>query len=616
MRSRVAEGSSPGINHKEQLVSGFERSRKSELRWLLRQLRPFWPSHLVSVLMMVLSSLMFLLDPLLIKWLIDTAFPKRNFRLLLFAAAAFFVIYGCRTGFSALSRLVSFRTVQKLALGMRLQILEQMNRLSADYHETTPVGQKVYRMEQDVDQVAELGSSLVPSVLQTSFNTIFVIGTMSFLNLRLTCILLPLMPLFFFFRRYYELRLRLASQSAQNCSSEENSFLQEHLSHVIQVQLLGQEAGQSNRFLDRATARMSALNHRAFTEILFSVCYLGAISLGAIGVLAYGGYQVFIGALTVGGLVAFYSYVTRLFEPLNVAVDVYSRLNRLSSSISRIVQVLGAVPSVIDDPTAVDLPSNWHGRVDLQNVTFTYGNGRLILKELNFRISPGEKVALVGASGSGKSTIAKLIARLYDVDAGCVEIDGMDIRKVCLASLRSRVCYLMQDPVIFDRSLKENLLLGNPRASREDLLGAVEIADLSRVVDRLPMGWDTAAGPKGNTLSGGERQRLALARAILQKPHVMLLDESTSALDLRTEQRIFSNLKRHFREQTILFVSHRLSSLTWVDRIIVLSHGQIQESGSHQDLMDRSGPYRQMYCMMDDHRLGFFPFLGPSLAKP
>ena len=185
-------------------VNQFDGTCRSELRWLIRQLRPLLRSHLLSILLMVLSSLMFLLDPLLIKWLIDSAFPSRNFHLLLVAAAAFFAIYGCRTGFSALSRLVSFRTVQKLALTMRLQILDQMNRLSADYHETTPVGQKIYRIEQDVDQAAELGSSIVPSMLQTGFNTIFVIGTMSFLNLRLTCILLPLMPLFFFFRRHFE----------------------------------------------------------------------------------------------------------------------------------------------------------------------------------------------------------------------------------------------------------------------------------------------------------------------------------------------------------------------------------------------------------------------------
>src|SRR5436190_17958532 len=207
-----------------------------QFRWFLHQLRPLLRAHLFSVSLIVLSSLMFLLDPLLIKWLIDSVLPTKDFHLLLAAATRFFGLYLCRLGFSTLAGLVSFRTVQELVFRIRLNILEQMNRLSADYHETTPVGEKLYRMEQDVDQVAELGSSLVPSVLQTAFNTIFVVGTMFVLDFRLTCMVLPLVPLFYVFRNYFDSRLREASDSAQQQSSRESSFLQEHLGSVVQVQ--------------------------------------------------------------------------------------------------------------------------------------------------------------------------------------------------------------------------------------------------------------------------------------------------------------------------------------------------------------------------------------------
>src|SRR5216684_1938808 len=199
----------------------------SQLRWFLRKLRPLLRAHLLSVSLIVLSSLMFLLDPLLIKWLIDNVLPKRDMRLLLLAAGGFLGIYICRLGFSALAGLVSFRTVQNLVFRIRLDILEHMNRLSADYHEATPIGEKLYRMEQDVDQVAELGSSLVPFALQTTFNAIFVVATMFVLNFKLTCMVLPLVPLFFVFRRYFDSRLRQASDSAQQQSSKESSFLQE-----------------------------------------------------------------------------------------------------------------------------------------------------------------------------------------------------------------------------------------------------------------------------------------------------------------------------------------------------------------------------------------------------
>src|SRR6266849_2680690 len=241
----------------------------SQLQWFVRKLRPLLRAHLLSVSLIVLSSLMFLLDPLLIKWLIDNVLPKKDMRLLLIAAGGFMGIYVCRLGFSALAGMVSFRTVQNLVFRIRLDILEHMNRLSADYHESTPIGEKLYRMEQDVDQVAELGSSLVPYVLQTLFNSVFVIGTMLVLDFRLTCVVLPLMPLFFVFRRHFESRLRGASDSAQQQSSKESSFLQEHLASVVQIQLLHQERSETQTFLERAGARVKALNERNLVEIMF-----------------------------------------------------------------------------------------------------------------------------------------------------------------------------------------------------------------------------------------------------------------------------------------------------------------------------------------------------------
>ena len=567
----------------------------SQLQWFVRKLRPLLRAHLLSVSLIVLSSLMFLLDPLLIKWLIDKVLPRRDMRLLLFAAGGFLGIYVCRLGFSALAGVVSFRTVQNLVFRIRLDILEHMNRLSADYHESTPIGEKLYRMEQDVDQVAELGSSLVPYVLQTTFNAVFVIGTMFFLDFRLTILLLPLMPLFFVFRRRFEGQLRQASDSAQQQSSRESSFLQEHLASVIQIQLLRRERSQVQAFLERASARMKALNQRTLTETLFRTCYMAVIALGTIATLGYGGYEVFVGALTVGGLVAFYSYLARLFDPLNAAVDIYSRFNRLSASIRRIVEVIEKTPTVSESPSAMHFPSSSRGCVELQRVSFSYGKATPVVDGLELKLEAGEKVALVGVSGSGKSTITKLIARLYDVNQGAIHIDGIDVRDVRLESLRTNVCYLMQDAVLFDRTLKENLLLGKPSATNRDLFGALETADLGELISCLPQGWDTPIGPKGNFLSGGERQRLALARLVLQNPSVLLLDESTSALDAPSERRVFTNLVERFADKTIVFVSHRISALKWVDRIVVLNGGIVEEQGTHDRLVGNGGLYALLH---------------------
>src|SRR5882724_3723444 len=568
---------------------------KIQAQWFFRQLRPLLPAYFLSVLLVVLSSLMFLLDPLLMKWLIDRVLPKKDFRLLVFAACGFFLLYIFRLGFFTLAQLVNFRTIQKLVLRMRLSILEQMNLLSADYHETTAVGERLYRLEQDVDQVAEVGSNLVPFVLQTAFKAIFVMGTMLTLDSRLTLMVLPLMPLFVVFRKKFERPLRQASDAVQERAARENSFLQEHLSSVIQVQLLHQERNQTEAFMERASERMKALNHRELVEVLFSACYMGIIALGTIAILGYGGYQVFIGALTIGGVVAFYSYVGALFDPLGAAVHIYSQLNRLRTNIRRIREVTERAPGVPEMPGAVSFPSPLRGYVEMEGVSFSYCEDAPVLDGIDLKLQPGEKVALVGMSGSGKSTIAKLIARLYDVHRGTVYIDGMDVRELRLESLRTKVSYLLQDAVLFDRTLKENLLLGNPLARTQELHRALEIADMEGLLQRLPKGWDTPVGPRGNALSGGERQRVALARAVLQNPSILLLDESTSALDAPSERRIFMNLAQHFPKQTIVFVSHRIASLKWVDRIIVLNRGMIEEQGTHDQLIHTGGLYTHLH---------------------
>ena len=543
---------------------------------------------------MVLSSLMFLLDPLLMRWLIDEILPKKDFRLLLFAVGSFFALYVSRTVSLAFAAKVSFATVQKLVFRIRLGILEKMNCLSAEYHETTPIGERVYRIEQDVDQVADLGSSLVPYVLQTAFNSVFVVGAMLMLDFRLTCVVLPLAPLFLGFKKYFEGRLRQASDSVQQESTRESCFLQEHLASVIQIQLLHQEDTQIQAFLHRANARMKTLNHRNLVEILFRTCYMAVIALGTIGILAYGGYELFAGALTVGGLVAFYSYLGRLFDPLNATVDIYSRFNRLGSSIRRILEVLEMKPSVPEQPGAIPLINPLRDCVEMKDVGFSYRNGPPVLEGVNLKIKAGEKIALVGISGSGKSTVTKLISRLYDVNAGAVCIDGIDVRNFCLRSLRTRVCYLMQDAILFDRTLKENLLLGKQCATKKELLRAIEMADLDDLLGRLSKGWDTPIGPRGNALSGGERQRVALARAVLQAPSLLLLDESTSALDAPGEQRVFANLAETFRRETIVFISHRISALKWVDRIVVLHDRAIEEQGTHDHLMNLGGLYKYL----------------------
>lgn len=568
---------------------------RKEIRWLAVQMRPFLRAQILSVIFTILSSAMFLLDPLIIKWMIDTVFPRKDIRLLVLGGISFFGIYVCRLAFSSIGNLINFDTVQKLVFRMRLNLLKRINGLSAEFHESVPVGEKLYRIERDVDQVTDIGSDFVPYVLRMTSNTIFVVVTMLILNFRLTCMVLPLMPLFLVLKKRFRDVLRTASDTAQQKSSRESSFLQEHLGALVQIQLLHRELTQTRSFVRLASERVRALRGRKLTEIGFSVSCMMVIVLGTIAVLSYGGYEVLKGALTIGGFVAFYSYLGRLFDPMNAAVEIYARLNRVSTSIRRILEISELTPTVPEHHHPIILPRRLSGAVRMRAISFRYREGQQVLQGLNLDIREGEKVAIVGPSGSGKSTIAKLISRLYDADEGNVWIDNTEVRQIKLDSLRRKICYLPQDAVLFDRSLKLNLLLANPEATDEELSEAVRIAMLTDVLNALPYGWDTELGPRGGKLSGGEKQRLAVARAVLQKPELIILDESTSAVDVPTEKQIFQNLRRHFSRQTMLFVSHRISALEWVDRIVVVDEGVIKEQGTHDQLIRKAGLYKILH---------------------
>jgi ABC-type multidrug transport system fused ATPase/permease subunit len=276
------------------------------------------------------------------------------------------------------------------------------------------------------------------------------------------------------------------------------------------------------------------------------------------------------------------------------AVDIYSRLQRAGASIRRVLEVKNEAPTVVDLPGAVALGSSTRGTVSLENVTFGYCDGPPVLSDLSFSVEPGERVAIVGASGSGKSTIARLIPRQYDPCSGSVTIDGQDVRSLQIKSLRSAVGLVPQDTVLFDATLKENLLYGNPSASPEALVRAAEIAQLWEVIRELPMEWDEPLGPRGARLSGGQRQRIAIARAILRDPQVLILDEATSALDSETERDLLAALESFLYSRTCIIVSHRLSTVLAADRILVLDGGEIVEEGTHKELYERIGVYRRL----------------------
>jgi ABC-type multidrug transport system fused ATPase/permease subunit len=267
----------------------------------------------------------------------------------------------------------------------------------------------------------------------------------------------------------------------------------------------------------------------------------------------------------------------QLFIPLYGVVDIYSRLQRVGASVRRLMEITNADMVMRDRPGAVALERNTSGAIELKGVSFSYHSNRPVLDAISLRVNPGERVALVGTSGNGKSTVARLVARLYDAREGQVLVEDVDVRDVALRSLRSSIILVPQEPLLFDVTLRENLLYGNPKATQEELEKVTRLAQLDTLINRLPNGLDESLGPRGNRLSGGERQRVALARALLQHPKVLILDECTSALDTLTEKRLLNALDHHLRGVTTIIISHRPYPTNWADREVHLSYGQINE---------------------------------------
>src|ERR1051325_1370886 len=555
--------------------------RNNEIRWLAAQVRPFVRLHLAGYLCILAASILVLIDPLIIRLLIDDVIPNRRLSWLPLVALGLFLTYMGRLGCDSLAGFLNFKAVQKMTFRSRLNLLRHLQRLSAEYHENQAVGDTLHRLQIDVDQVGTLSSEVIPGALRMVTVFSLIMTTMLVLNYRLTLIVVPLVPGFIIGRRRFHKQLRHASDSVQEQSAKLIQFLEEHLAAIVQVQLLSCEQREARRFARLSGHAVRAQVKRRATELFFSSLLYLIIVLGMAGVLCYGGYQVMLGTLTAGGLVAFYGYTLQLFIPLYGMLDIYSGFQRAAASVRRLMEITEADSVLSDRPGALALHPDTSGCIELKEVSFGYYADRQVLNGINLRVNPGERIALAGASGNGKSTIARLIARLYDARAGTVLVDEMDVRDIKLKSLRSSVIFVPQDPVLFDVTLRENLLYGNPRATDEELETVTKLVQLEPLINRLPKGWNEPLGPRGNRLSGGERQRGALARALLQRPRILILDECTSALDARTEKRLLSELDNYLQNTTTIIISHRPIAVQWADRVVHMDYGAITGDAAH-----------------------------------
>lgn len=566
-------------------------SKCRRIQWLFSRIRPVLRLQLGSLGCTVTGSVLGVADPLIMKWLIDVVIPQKQLALLLGGVLGFAALYLARLVLTFCGVLLNFTALQKVTFRIRVALVRALHCRSAKQYESHPSGELLYRIEQDVTHIGDLGGDILPNVTRMLIVAVIVVATMCLLNLRLTALVLPLLPCFYFVQRKHHLRLLQAAEATQQQSGRTTSVLQEHLTGMLQLMLLNRQGSHARSYARSAAEGSRRQTKQRIAEIRFSGSYLSLIVIGSTAILGYGGYEVTKGELSIGGLVAFYSYVTRLFEPLMIAVDLQSRIQRVTASLQRIVEIESFKTDRHHMARGPRIHAQTLPEVEFRLVHFSHGRDREVLRGVTFRIEAGEKAVIVGGSGSGKSTLAGLAVGLYVPNSGNVLIGSADICRIDRRNLRSIVSLVPQDSVLFNGTLRENLLYGNPGATAREIEDALSHAQLHTLVSRLPGGLDGDLGCMGNKLSGGEKKRVALARAMLQRSRVLILDELLGALDNPTTEATLRGIDEFQQDRTVIVISHKPITITWADKIIVMHDGRVLDTGPHAELVQRCAAY-------------------------
>ncbi len=510
-------------------------------------------------------------------------------------AGALIVLFASMRGlFAFLQAYWAERNSQTVAFEIRNELFDKIQRLSFSYHDQNQTGQLMIRATDDIEKVRLfIGQGLV----QLAGAAILLVATLSLLlstNWQLALVSMPILPAALITFMIFGIVSQPLFAKIQARISDVNTVLQENLAGIKVVKAFAREQMQQEKFRVAAgnLLNQSLTVSRVF-GFLFPVVLLVA-NLGQASVLYFGGKQIINASLTLGEYQEFSLYLIYLFLPLAQFGIIITQLGQAGASAARIFEILDATSDVQDKPDALTLPAV-SGRVTFDNVTFKYpGGGDPVLSEVNFTVEPGQCVALLGATGSGKTTIINLLPRFYDPSSGSIMIDGLDLRSVTLDSLRSQIGIVLQETTLFSSTIRENIAFGRPNATLAEVQAAARAAAADDFIDAMPEGYDTPVGERGSTLSGGQKQRIAIARALLLNPRLLILDDATSSVDLQTESRIQAALDHLMRGRTSFVIAQRISTVINADLILVLDRGKIVASGRHLDLLENNDLYAEI----------------------
>ncbi len=483
----------------------------------------------------------------------------------------------------------------RMVFRLRRAVFDHVQRLSLAFHDSNPVGDSIYRVAWDTFSVQSVFNTAFSQVLSSSATLLGIVVVMMSRDWLLTLVALAVAVPLIVVIRGVDGAVRLRSIAVHEKESEVTSRVQEALSGIRVVQAFGGEDRESRRFERHAAQSVEANLRLTMFQTALSAGVGLILAGGTAGVLWLASARVLSGAMTAGDVVLMVSYVAMLYKPVETFANIAGSIQAASAGAKRVFDILDRQPDITDRPGAAALTQRPAGRLRFENVNFGYKEERPVLSGLNFEASAGAKIALVGPSGVGKSTLASLIVRFYDPTAGRILLDGVDLRDIKLESLRQNIAIVLQDPLLFSASVRENIAYGRTDAGFDTIVEAAKAAGAHDFIQDLPEGYDTLVGERGVFLSGGQRQRISIARAFLKDAPILILDEPTSALDTETEMQLVDALTRLMQGRTTVTIAHRLSTIRHSDTIFVLEDGRLIESGSHQGLMERQGRYANLH---------------------